>query len=655
MFERFTDRARKVMALANQEAQRYNHEYIGTEHILLGLVKEGSGVGATVLKTMGVDIKKLRLEVEKRVKSGPNMVTMGKLPQTPRAKQVIIYAIEEARALGHNYVGTEHLLLGLLRETEGIAAQMLMNLGLKLEDVRQEVLNLLGAGSGQNSGVPLAGMGPDMPWIEMPVRLGDRALGVMVSARREAQQSQQEHIRTEHVLLSLVEDSNGLAVVALRSLGVDTQKLRPAVEKLVPSAPATAPPGGPAPSHPVKEAIWRAAEDAYGQDCPFVDTGHLLIGLIQDPQSTAAQALTSLGPQLDTVRAKVLELRAGGCNDEPRPRYSVETRLAQSGVRQPAKRGRGRSLFGRFWSRAGKWIGTGGDDPMYERFTDRARKVMALANQEARRFNHEYIGTEHILLGLVLEGSATGATVMKNLGVDLAALRAEVEKLVQSGSEMVTAGKLPQTPRAKHVIEYAIEEARALNHNYVGTEHILLGLLRERDGIAAQVLMNLGLQLTDVRQEVLNLLGAGIQDTARPPEAVESREASTIEDESSEELPRVTSYKDLPVWREADELARQIYAVTATFPPVPIPTVTSRLRELALSIPPHIAEAHSRPIPAEARWFLNAAFGSLRELRYLLDFAKRLEFLKPEDHQRLDNLAEKVDHLLRSFYAAPGP
>ncbi len=146
MFERFTDRARKVMALANQEAQRFNHEYIGTEHILLGLVKEGSGVGATVLKNLDVDIKKLRLEVEKLVKSGPDMVTMGKLPQTPRAKKVIEYAIEEARSLNHNYVGTEHILLGILRESEGIAAQVLMSCSLKLEDVRQEVLNLLGAG-----------------------------------------------------------------------------------------------------------------------------------------------------------------------------------------------------------------------------------------------------------------------------------------------------------------------------------------------------------------------------------------------------------------------------------------------------------------------------------------------------------------------------
>lgn len=146
MYERFTDRARKVMQLANQEAQRFNHEYIGTEHILLGLVKEGSGVAANVLKNLEVDLRKIRLEVEKIVQSGPDMVTMGKLPQTPRAKKVIEYAMEEARNLNHNYVGTEHLLLGLIREQEGVAAQVLMNLGLKLEDVREEVLNLLGHG-----------------------------------------------------------------------------------------------------------------------------------------------------------------------------------------------------------------------------------------------------------------------------------------------------------------------------------------------------------------------------------------------------------------------------------------------------------------------------------------------------------------------------
>jgi ATP-dependent Clp protease ATP-binding subunit ClpC len=166
---------------------------------------------------------------------------------------------------------------------------------------------------------------------------------------------------------------------------------------------------------------------------------------------------------------------------------------------------------------------------MYERFTDRARKVMQLANQEAQRFNHEYIGTEHILLGLVKEGSGVAANVLKNLDVDLRRIRLEVEKLVQSGPEMVTMGKLPQTPRAKKVIEYSMEEARNLNHNYVGTEHILLGLLREQEGVAAQVLINLGMKLEDVREEVLNLLGHGLEsdddagDRSRGEERSESR------------------------------------------------------------------------------------------------------------------------------------
>jgi ATP-dependent Clp protease ATP-binding subunit ClpC len=159
MYERFTDRARKVMQLANQEAQRFNHEYIGTEHILLGLIKEGSGVAANVLKNLDVDLRKIRLEVEKLVQSGPDMVTMGKLPQTPRAKKVIEYSMEEARNLNHNYVGTEHILLGLLREQEGVAAQVLMNLGLKLEEVREEVLNLLGHGMEGGEGSERAGMG----------------------------------------------------------------------------------------------------------------------------------------------------------------------------------------------------------------------------------------------------------------------------------------------------------------------------------------------------------------------------------------------------------------------------------------------------------------------------------------------------------------
>jgi ATP-dependent Clp protease ATP-binding subunit ClpC len=149
MFDRFTDRAKKVMNLARQEAQRFNHEYLGTEHILLGLVQEGSGVAANVLRQMNIDLTKIRSEVEKLVKTGPSMVTMGQLPFTPRAKKVLELSMEEASNLGHNYIGTEHLLLGLIKENEGIAAKVLTNLNVKLEDVREEVLEFLGADSSE--------------------------------------------------------------------------------------------------------------------------------------------------------------------------------------------------------------------------------------------------------------------------------------------------------------------------------------------------------------------------------------------------------------------------------------------------------------------------------------------------------------------------
>ena len=151
MFDRFTDRARRVMALARKEAQRFNHDFIGTEHVLLGLIQEGSGVAANVLKNLGVETEKIRREIEKNVQSGPSMVTMGQLPFTPRAKKVLELSLEEAQELGHNYIGTEHLLLGLIRENDGIAAQVLLDLNLKLEDVREAVLELLGADSSLQS------------------------------------------------------------------------------------------------------------------------------------------------------------------------------------------------------------------------------------------------------------------------------------------------------------------------------------------------------------------------------------------------------------------------------------------------------------------------------------------------------------------------
>src|ERR1700752_3947689 len=141
-FDKFTERARKVLSLAQEEAQRYQHNYIGTEHLLLGLVREGEGVAAKVLSNLGVELNKVRSAVEFIIGRGDRIVT-GDIGLTPRAKKVIELAVDEARRLNHHYIGTEHLLLGLVREGEGIAAGVLEALGVSPEKVRSPVIYVL--------------------------------------------------------------------------------------------------------------------------------------------------------------------------------------------------------------------------------------------------------------------------------------------------------------------------------------------------------------------------------------------------------------------------------------------------------------------------------------------------------------------------------
>jgi ATP-dependent Clp protease ATP-binding subunit ClpC len=146
MSNRFTERAQRVILIAQEEAKRLNHDYVGTEHLLLGLIALGEGVAAQVLANLGVDLRRVRGEIEKIVGTGDNVMLLGEIPFTPRAKKVLELAVEEAQNMGHNYVGTEHLLLGLIREEEGVAARVLENLGVRLDVVREEVISLLGEG-----------------------------------------------------------------------------------------------------------------------------------------------------------------------------------------------------------------------------------------------------------------------------------------------------------------------------------------------------------------------------------------------------------------------------------------------------------------------------------------------------------------------------
>jgi ATP-dependent Clp protease ATP-binding subunit ClpA len=155
---------------------------------------------------------------------------------------------------------------------------------------------------------------------------------------------------------------------------------------------------------------------------------------------------------------------------------------------------------------------------MFERFTDRARRVVVLAQEEARLLNHNYIGTEHILLGLIHEGEGVAACSLESLGISLEAVRGQVEEIIGQGQSAPT-GHIPFTPRAKKVLELSLREAKQLGHNNIGTEHILLGLVREGEGVAAQVLVELGADLSRVRQQVIQVLSGYARGTVTAEQA----------------------------------------------------------------------------------------------------------------------------------------
>ena len=336
VYERFSDRARKVMQLANSESQKFNLEFIDAPHILLAICREammgGGGMAAKIIQSISCTthtLVRVCEEVTAMISPGPDRVSMGKLPQTPNAKKVIEYAIEEASNYRQNYIGSEHLLMGLLRGPQRVTTAILAKYGITLDKVKK----------------------------------------------------------------------------------------------------------------------WYADH------------------------------------------------------------------LAQISARTPIKE----------------------DRVDFSKWTDRSHKVLQLATQEAQRFSHTQVSTPHVLLGLVKEGSGVAANVLKDLGLDLAKIRTEVEKLLVHGLGAVTIGKLPHTETVERAFVFAAEEATALKHTYVGTEHILLGLLRCPECIAEQVLRNLGVTPEKVREETLGLLGQSLSQKAQQ-EAAKAEDEDPIASELSDKI-----------------------------------------------------------------------------------------------------------------------
>jgi len=220
MFEKFTERAVKVMGLARHEALRLNSEFIGTEHVLLGIHQEGDGVAAKVLKNLQVDLKRILQEIEKLItpSTDPTM-KLGQLPFSPRVRRVIELASNASRQLGHDVIGTEHLLLGLLKEDEGIAAQILINIGLKLDQVRSRILEVMGEKDPE-----VGEQDPEVPWSARTRSVAKRAVA-------EAVRLGSRSVDPEHVLLGILSE-NGPGAGLLSAAGITPEVVR----KLIPPA-----------------------------------------------------------------------------------------------------------------------------------------------------------------------------------------------------------------------------------------------------------------------------------------------------------------------------------------------------------------------------------------------------------------------------------
>jgi len=464
MYERFTDRARSAWKLADEEAWRFHHEYVGTEHLFLAMLSLESCAAVNALNNLNVHIPEIRFDLEKLMLPGFYPVTPGKLPRAPRVCCVIDYAVEESKKLEHRYLGTEHLLLGLWRERGGLAAKVIHKLNIPIEEVREEVLRLLreGINTGDNPPRPSATKQPQK---------------IMKRASEEARRLHHEHIGTEHLLLAIASLQTGFVPHLFDKFGITGEELRNAVEKMFPRGEA-APSEGKLPHTPnMRKVIEHAIEEARNLEHNYVGIEHLLLGLSRLDDCQAVHALKNLFIEPDDLRFEITQLLdTGGLREENFERDTTKERH--------------QSLFHR----------------MKDRITDRVRSVLRHAIAEARSRRHDELEAEHLLFGILTHGQGLATEALKHQELDLADLQAKLAELLNA---------LPSKGELKHprpglsirsAIQHSIEEARSLNHNYVGTEHLLLGILREATSPAAQLLEKHGVTLGRSRDLIHELL-----------------------------------------------------------------------------------------------------------------------------------------------------
>ena len=299
-FDRFNDRAKRVLALAQDEAIRFNHNYIGVEHLVLGLIREGEGVAARVLDSLGADIQKARSSVEFIIGRGDASTSPSEITLSPRTKKVIELAIDEARKLGHSHVGTEHLLLAIVREGQSVGTGVLEAIGVAIDSVRERVLAVLGQ-------VPTATAEPAegiarMARVQMRPheRLGGDAQLALVRAYWEAGRANAEEVEPHHLLLGLIASEQAWIRRILRDLAIDPTGLATLIDAAAPRRDGLRP-AGIRESRSLMEAFGRAASIAAERNFATMRSEHLLLAVAAG-DDIAANVLATAGATPQKIR-----------------------------------------------------------------------------------------------------------------------------------------------------------------------------------------------------------------------------------------------------------------------------------------------------------------------------------------------------------------
>jgi ATP-dependent Clp protease ATP-binding subunit ClpA len=379
-FDKFTERARKVLSLAQEEAQRFQHNYIGTEHLLLGLVREGEGVAAKVLGSMGVELNRVRSSVEFIIGRGDQIV-LGEIGLTPRAKKVIELAVDEARRLNQHYIGTEHLLLGLVREGEGIAAGVLQSLGVNLEKVRTHTLQVLGLPSTpQKITEPRTSPAP-----QLMIELLAEARNVLASVMQEKDQALQKKEYERAAEFSRREKKLHDSISKLETFWhlqpefAQKDYTRAEIKILEEDALDIF-------TVQLLRVLGRSQAEARRFQHNSISTEHLFLALLAESKGVATEVFKNLEIDSNEIRDTIEGIVDNG---ERNLQHDID-------------------------------------------FTQSARTAIGLALDEAQNMKHHYVGVEHMLLGIVLESESIAAGVLQRRGAIVEKVRAEIIKLLDS-------------------------------------------------------------------------------------------------------------------------------------------------------------------------------------------------------------------------------